>query len=247
MPSAWRPPDQSARDQRCLTRRRQHGLPSCTRCTAANRSVLMGKAFSQMIPLRLPGEAPMKGAYGACLLISVGVAAARAEDVRPPAFAYSSSGSCIASALGFNSRLEPINTGVAWRITFNAVGSADANGKAAEAGQSVDSGSFGAGPRMHAPGASAYKDTVTIAVTGPNSDGSSSLHLGIVDGTFTAGPDAGLRFTISDFELKGWTGANGVSFYGSGERPILQTVSISNDTKYQRVCTMLMVIISAKR
>lgn len=189
----------------------------------------------------------MKSAFGACILISIGIAAARSENVKPPAFAYSSSGSCIVSALGFNSRLEPINTGVAWRITFNAVGSADANGKAAEAGQSVDSGSFGVGPRMHAPAANAYKDTFAIAVTRPNADGSSNLHLGIVSGIFAAGPDVGLRFTISGFELKGWAGANGVSFYGSGEQPILQTVSISNGTKYQRVCTMLMVSISPMR
>jgi len=205
------------------------------------------RALSRIISLRPFGEAQMKSAFGACILISVGIAAARAENVKPPAFAYSSSGSCIASALGFNSRLEPINTGVAWRITFNAVGSADANGKAAESGQSVDSGSFGVGPRMHAPGASAYKDTFAIAVTRPNADGSSTLHLGIVSGIFAAGPDVGRRFTISDFELKGWAGANGVSFYGSGEQPILQTVSISNGTKYQRVCTMLMISTSAMR
>lgn len=189
----------------------------------------------------------MRSAFWSCLLVSVGVSTADAGSAQTPAFAYASSGSCIASALGFTSKLEPVNAGVSWRITFNAVGSADANGKVTEAGQSVDSASFGAGPRMHVPAANAYKDTFTSTVTGPHADGSSTLHLGMVSGTFTAGLNAGLSFTISDFELKGWAGTNGVSIYGSSESPVVQTVSLSNGTKFQRICTMLVVSTSALR
>ncbi len=149
----------------------------------------------------------MRSAFVSCILILVGVAAADADDAKRPAYAYTNSGSCIASALGFTSKLEPVNAGVSWRITFNAVGSVDATGAVIEAGQSVDSASFGAGPRMHSPAANAYKDTFTSTVIGPNADGSSTLRFGIASGSFTAGPSAGVRFTISDFELKGWVGA----------------------------------------
>ena len=145
----------------------------------------------------------MKSVFSACLLMAVGVGAVSADDAKTPAFGYSSSGSCIASSLGFTSKLEPINPGVSWRTTFNAVGRADENGRVTEAGQSVDSASFGAGPRMHAPAANAYRDTFVAVLTGPNADGSSSFQLAMASGAFTAGPNAGLRFTISNFELKG--------------------------------------------
>ncbi len=187
----------------------------------------------------------MRCAIGSCLLILLGIAAARADDAKKAAFAYSSSGSCIASGLGFTSKLQPLNAGVSWRITFNAVGSVDATGAATEAGQSVDSASFGAGPRMHSPGANAYKDTFTSTLVGPSADGSSTLRFGTVSGLFTAGPHAGVGFTISDFELKGWVGTNGFSIYGSSDSPIVQTVSFANGAKFQRICTMLTVLTSA--
>src|SRR5579859_6754685 len=133
----------------------------------------------------------MKCVFGACVLISVGIGAASAEGGKTAAFGYSSSGSCIASSLGFTSKLEPINPGVSWRTTFNAVGSADTDGTVTEAGQSVDSASFGAGPRMHPPGAHAHRDTFKAVLTGPNSDGSTSFQLGMASGAFTAGPTAG--------------------------------------------------------
>jgi hypothetical protein len=189
----------------------------------------------------------MKSLLGACILMSVGIGASGAEGGKTPAFGYSSSGSCIASSLGFTPKLEPINPGVSWRTTFNAVGSSDADGKVTEAGQSVDSASFGAGPRMHAPAANAYKDTFMAALTGPNADGSSTFQLAMARGAFSAGPNAGLGFTISNFELKGWAGANGVKTYGSSESPVVQTVSLANGTKFQRICTMLIVLISALR
>ena len=189
----------------------------------------------------------MKSVFSACLLMAVGVGAVSADDAKTPAFGYSSSGSCIASSLGFTSKLEPINPGVSWRTTFNAVGRADENGRVTEAGQSVDSASFGAGPRMHAPAANAYRDTFMAVLTGPNADGSSSFQLAMASGAFTAGPNAGLRFTISDFELKGWSGTNGIKTYGSSESPVIQTISLADGIKFQRICTMLIVLISTPR
>ena len=94
-----------------------------------------------------------------------------------------------------------------------------------EAGQSVDSASFGAGPRTHAPAMHAYKDTFVAALSEPNADGGSNFHLAMANGVFTAGPSAGLRFTISEFELKGWSGTNGIKTYGSSETPVIQTVT----------------------
>ena len=114
------------------------------------------------------------------------------------------------SSLGFTSKLEPISPGVSWRTTFNAVGSADTRGNVTEAGQSVDSASFGAGPRMHSSAANAYRDTFVATLTGPNADGSSSFRLGMANGAFVAGPNAGVRFTISNFKLKGWSVVGGI-------------------------------------
>jgi hypothetical protein len=177
----------------------------------------------------------------------IGIAAASAEDRNTSAFGYSSSGSCIASLLGFTSKLEPVNSGVSWRTTFNAVGSGDANGIVTEAGQSVDSASFGAGPRMHPPGSHAYRDTFTAELPGLNVDGSSNFQLKGASGTFTAGQHDGLHFTISDFELKGWSANNGVKTYGSSETPVIQTISLGDGTKFHRICTMLIVLISPLR
>jgi hypothetical protein len=97
---------------------------------------------------------------------------------------------------------------------------------------------------VHVPAANAYKDAFTSTVTGPNGNGGSILHMGTVSGTFTAGPNAGLRFTISDLELKGWIG-NGVSVYASSESPVVQTVSLSNGTRFHRICTVFMVSTSS--
>ncbi len=99
-------------------------------------------------------------------------------DAKTPTIVYSSSGSCIASPFGFTAKLQPVNSGVSWRTTFNVVGSGDENGNVREVGQSVDSASFGVGPRMHMPAANAYTATYVSSVTGPNEDGSFTLRVG---------------------------------------------------------------------
>ena len=155
-----------------------------------------------------------------------------------PTLAYTASGVCLNSPDGFNSKLEPINSGVTWTVTFNAVGSVDADGNVAEVGQSVDTASFGVGPRMHAPAANVYKDTFTSTVTGPNDDGSSTFQVKMLSGTFTAGPNVGLSFKVSAFELKGWIGNSGTSAYGNTGSPVIQTFSMSNGTSFKRICAL---------
>ena len=184
----------------------------------------------------------MKGVLCSCVLTLLAIAGfADSADAKMPASVYATSGTCLNSPAGFNSKLEPVNSGVAWTTTFNAVGSGDANGSVTEVGQSVDTASFGVGPRMHPPAASAYKDTFTSTITGPNDDGSFTLRVGMLSGSFTAGPNAGLSFKISDFELKGWSASNGTSIYESSGLPIIQSVSLPKGISFQRICAVLTV------
>lgn len=190
----------------------------------------------------------MKNALMSCLLASFPVAVAGdSAEAKPPATVYSSAGSCIASPFGFTADLQPVNAGGTWRTTFNVVGSGDENGAVREVGQSVHSASFGAGPRMHKPGANAFNDTYASSVTGPNGDGSFTLHLGTQSGTFTAGPFAGLNFTVSGLDLKGWIGVDNFGVFGSSEQPVVQTFTLSNGAKYQRICTTLSVSTAPRR
>src|SRR5579863_5819200 len=179
----------------------------------------------------------MKNA-GSCVLILLAIVGLPdPASAGMPTLAYATSGVCLNSPDGFNSKLEPINSGVAWTVTFNAVGSVDADGNVAEVGQSVDTASFGVGPRMHSPAANVYKDTFASTVTGPNDDGSSTFQVRMVSGAFTAGPNVGLSFKVSGFELKGWIGNSG-SGYGSTGSPVIQTFSMSNGTSFQRICAL---------
>jgi hypothetical protein len=100
---------------------------------------------------------------------------------------------------------------------------------------------FGVGPRMHMSAANAYADTYVSTFTGPNEDGSLTMHVGMQSGTFTAGPNAGLNFTISGLELRGWIGGNNFGVYGSSGSPLTQAFTLSDGTKYQRICTTLSV------
>ena len=137
------------------------------------------------------------------VLISLGMRIpADAGSAKTSAFAYADSGTCLESPEGFNSKLEPVNSGVAWTTTFNAAGTADANGNVTEFGQSVDSASFGVGPRMHMPAADAYEDTFSFTVTEPDGDGNVTLHVGALSGTFTAGPNR-LRTQEGDQRQRG--------------------------------------------
>ncbi len=190
-----------------------------------------------------PRELQKRSVFCFCLLISLGIAApagtARAEE---PSFAYTTSGACLASPEGFKSNLEPINSGVAWTTTFNAAGRADASGRVTEVGQSVDSASFGVGPRMHTPAVHAYKDTFSSNVTGPDEDGRFTFHVRALRGTFIAGPYNGVSFAISDFELKRQIGGQEISVYDSTGSSVIQTVSLGNGVEFKRICVLTMSI-----
>ncbi len=146
----------------------------------------------------------------------------------------------------YTTRWDMINSGVAWTTTFNAAGRADARGKVTEVGQSVDSASFGVGPRMHTPAVHAYKDTFSSNVTGPDEDGRFTFHVRALRGTFTAGPYNGVTFAISDFELKRQISDQEISVYDSTGSSVIQTVSLGNGVEFKRICVLTMSI-SARR
>ena len=176
------------------------------------------------------------------LLVSLAVLPALAVPIsanaNTPAFTYRISGTCLASPLGFNSKLEPVNSGIAWTTTFTSAGSVDDHGAATETGQAVDTASFGAGPRMHTPAAHAYDDRFTVAITDPGDGGSVTFHAGTISGTFTAGPYAGRSFSLSGFELKKAIGDHGFDVYGSAAAPVVQTLSLADGVKFERVCVL---------
>ena len=167
-------------------------------------------------------------------------------NTNTPPFTYRTSGTCLASPTGFNSKLEPINSGVAWTMTFTSTGTVDDHGAATEVGQAVDTASFGAGPRMHTPAAHAYDDRFTAAITEPGDNSSATFHVGMISGTFTAGPYAGLSFSLSGFELKKAMGDRGVDVYESTTSPVVQTLSLASGIKFERIC-VLTVLTSPRR
>lgn len=178
------------------------------------------------------------------LLASAAIAVRADPRAQQPAVTYATSGTCVNSPEGFNSKLEPTNPGTTWTTTFNATGSADANGNVTEVGQSVDTASFGAGPRMHMPAASAYKATFTSKAE-LNPDGSYNIVTGTLSGAFTHGPYAGQTFSAAPgLLLKQSPDQNGVSVQTTIGAPIIQTFSLSNGTSFQRICIVRAVVTS---
>jgi len=99
---------------------------------------------------------------------------------------------------------------------------------------------------MHMPAAHAYEDTFSFTVTESDGDGSFILHVGTLTGTFTAGPNAGVTFVISGFELKKGIKDNGLAVFRSVGSPVMQTVSLANGIKFKRIC-MLIASISPRQ
>ena len=189
----------------------------------------------------------MRCAFYSCVglaLVIAGMVTTTGAQAPSPALAYITSGNCLNSPNGFDSRLEPAYAGNAWTSTFTAEGGADPNGVVTEIGQSLDGASLGVGPRMHSAAVHAYKVTFTPTVT-TNPDGTSSMAVGTLTGTFTDGPHAGMTFTASPgLTFKRWPSQNGVSVQASVGRPVVQTLSLSDGTKFQRICTATGVVTS---
>ena len=183
----------------------------------------------------------MRDVLFSVLLISL-AAIMPASKAGAEAWSYVSSGTCLASPEGFNSKLEPVNSGVAWTTTFQSAGSADANGTIVEVGQSVDTASFGVGPRMHTPAAHAYRSSFSFTIKASGENGRASLRAKSSQGSFIAGPNTGVAFTVSGFELTRMQGDDIFAVYSSAGSPIIQTLAIANGTKFQRVCVLTVSI-----
>ena len=185
----------------------------------------------------------MRIVFSSYLLITLVAPAALAAppnaNVNFPTFTYHASGTCLASQEGFNSKLEPVNSGIAWTTSFTSAARVDDQGAATEVGQAVDTASFGVGPRMHTPAAHAYKATFNVSISEPADDGSVTFHAGMANGTFTAGPYAGQGYSLSGFELKKKSVRNdGVDVFGGDASPVAQTLSLVGGRKFERVCIL---------
>jgi len=182
-------------------------------------------------------------------LLSAALSAAFADPVKAQMtdFTYHSSGTCLASPEGFNAKLEPANSGVAWTTTFTGNGTVGAHGAATEISQAVDTASFGVGPRMHVPGAHAYEITFTATVGKSEKDGSLTLRAGVANGTFTAGPYAGRSLSVSAFQLTRNAVGNSVETYGSVGSPVRQTISLGGGGQFERICVLTFWIPGAAR
>jgi hypothetical protein len=186
----------------------------------------------------------MRTAICSCLLIlfvaSVLAAPPNSNGNARP-FTYNSMGTCLVSPEGFNSKLEPVNSGISWTTIFTTSTSVDVHGVATEVGQAVDTASFGAGPRMHTPAAHAYNATFDVSVSEPAADGSVTFHARTASGSFTAGPHAGQSFSLSGFELRKFVRDDGVEVYGAAS-PVAQTLSLVDGRKFERVCILTILI-----
>jgi hypothetical protein len=181
----------------------------------------------------------MRTVFFFCLLAALAAPALAEPPGANPntsAFTYSASGTCLASPEGFNAKLEPTYTGLAWTTSFAGNGNVDDHGAATEVGQSIDTASFGVGPRMHAPAAHGYNSTFSVSIS-ETGDNGAVFRAGAVNGTFTAGPFAGRSFSLSGFELKRLARHDGADVYG-GASPVMQTVSLAGGAKYERVCVL---------
>jgi hypothetical protein len=187
----------------------------------------------------------MKVVYRILPLIAPAVAVGASVALGEPsasAFSYAASGACLASPEGFNSKLEPNNSGVAWTTTFTFSGNSDSHGNATEFGQAIDSASFGVGPRMHKPAAYAYQFSFSSSFRFVDEDKSDRFYIGSASGKFVTGPNAGIAFKVSDIELGKGSFGSGFTVYGSAGSPLIQTVSLGNGVKFQRIRAVIVRI-----
>ncbi len=187
----------------------------------------------------------MKVVFRSLSLIAPAVAVAAPAalgEAGSSAFSYTESGSCLASPEGFNSKLQPNNSGIAWTTTFTSSGSSDSDGNATEFGQAIDSASFGVGPRMHMPAAYAYRISFSSSFRSADEGKGDRFYIGSASGKFVAGPNAGIAFKLSDIELGKESVEGGFAVYGSARAPLIQTVSLENGVKFQRICAVILRI-----
>jgi hypothetical protein len=203
----------------------------------------------------------MKRALLSCLLILLGFAAS-AYPASAQKFAYSMAATCLNSSSGFNSKLEPNIAGTAWTESFHGVGSGVGypSSTVTEYAISVIGAVPGSQPPI-SPAANAYTNTIKATITTvPNADGSFTLTASSWDGTITAGPNKGLTYvattavaTTAGPPLKVWLGKNiGVNVQATEApvvqqitEPVVQTITLSNKIKFERICASSSVTVTS--
>ena len=91
---------------------------------------------------------------------------------------------------------------------------------------------------MHTPSAYAYKVSLTATIGRSEKDGSVLFRASEANGTVTAGPYAGRTISLSGFELKMNVVGNDAEAYASAETPVVQTVVLGGNVKFERSCVM---------
>jgi hypothetical protein len=95
----------------------------------------------------------------------------------------------------------------------------------------------------------AFTQTHTDTVMGPNPDGSFTVELGAapngtITGTITAGPLMDLTYTVTPGRvIKMWEGTS-ETYVQADLTPVIQTVTYSNGTSVQRACSASGVVTS---
>jgi hypothetical protein len=219
---------------------------SCVHVSALKSALAfaMGRAYCQSGSGANRGGNEMKRTVASCFLISGGIACltlAGPAAATTPTFAYVSNVTCLNSTSGFNSNFEPNTPGTGSTTTFSAVGSGSVSGSTSTA---MEYDVFVVSDDKKAPAsAGAATVNITSTVTGPNGDGSYTLTPTSFSGSFTSGPRSGLTFTVSGVAaVKMWIGSYGNVF--GVPTTAVQTVSLSNGTSFERVCTTTNATIS---
>ena len=196
---------------------------------------------------------------GSLLIMGTGLLAIPAHAATLPAFVFENSGSCLNSTAGFNASFQPNSGGTVWSNSYHGVGGVtpvtegSATSNVTENDTVVVTAIFSAtiAPFTSGPFAEAITQHYQSTLTGPNSDGSSTATFAKLGGTINSGPNKGLTFTetSANISFKFWlsnTGVNGgisgnvyagVFHTGGTGQPVIQTVTLSNKTTYERICT----------
>ena len=161
-----------------------------------------------------------------------------------PTFAYEVSGSCLNSSAGFNGgTFQPNSGGTVWSSSYHGVGSLTPvsqdsfTSNVTEDDIEVITAIFSAvsGPLTSGPYAEAVNQHFQSTLTGPNSDGSSTITFANIGGTITTGPNKGLTFSASTTNLavKVWLSNSSVSG-GGGSAPTYRPASFTAEARDRR-------------
>ncbi len=196
------------------------------------------------------GEMQMKRISLSCLLISFGVAALAGPAAAGslPQFAYTSNLSCLNSTSGFSSSFVPNTAGTAWSTNITGIGSGSGTATtstATELDTYIVTAVYGDKPTTDGPSGEALQPTSSRTSPGRIPTAASISCRRSISGTFTAGPNKGLTYTAttSGQGLKTWF-TNSGTVAGGPTTPAVQTITLSNKTSYERVCTITLTTLA---